>query len=336
MPVWPAAGSAPLSRDRRAVPRDSTGLRIMRRLFASFLVTGLLWALPLVASGQVGAGVPGQKITLAERSYWLNAPASGDTAPGPLPVLIALHGGGGNPGQFERNAGLAEAALARGFVVVLPAGTGRLGLLTWNAGHCCGPAAASGVDDVAFLDAVLSDLRTRLGPQSIGPVFLSGMSNGAMMAQAYAAARPDVVSGVGAVSGTPDLDRFAPRGAVPLLLLHGTADDHIPFEGGIGPSSRWTTPFRSVQATIEANLARWRPLGVAGPRHRALPRKGPLRATEDLWTLDGQPVLSLITIEGGAHVWPGGRAEARRGGPSGIDANDLILDFFAARIAAGG
>lgn len=296
----------------------------------------VLWFLLVVLGGLGGAPAPGQKIAVAGRVYWLALPPVAVAPEGPLPILVALHGGGGKPGQFARNSGLAEAALARGFAVVLPAGSGRLGRLSWNAGHCCGAAARAGVDDLAFLDAVIADARARLGPAGAGPVFLAGMSNGAMMAQAYAAARPGAVAGVAAVSGTPDLARFAPRAAVPLLILHGTADENVPFEGGLGRRSRSKTPFHSVRATLEANLALWHPLGAAGPLHRTLPGKGPLRATEDLWTLAGHPVLSLVTIEGGAHAWPGGRAEARRAGASGIEANRLILDFFAARISAGG
>lgn len=302
-------------------------------ILSAVALGAVLWVLLVVLGGLGGAAAPGQRIAVGDRAYWLSLPPGASS--GPLPLLVALHGGGGKPGQFARNSGIAGAALARGFAVALPAGSGRLGRLSWNAGQCCGHAAAAGVDDLGFLDAVIADARSRLGTDA-GPVFIAGMSNGSMMAQAYAAARPGALAGVAAVSGTPDLARFAPSAPVPLLILHGTADQNVPFEGGLGRRSRAKTAFHSVRATLDANLALWRPLGVAGPLHRTLPGKGRLRATEDLWTHAGHPALALVTIEGGAHAWPGGRAEARRNGASGIEANRLILDFFTARLAAGG
>ena len=71
-----------------------------------------------------------------------------------------FHGGGGNASGFKAYAGLDALADGEGFVVVYPAGSGRLGRrrLTWNAGGCCGYAAAQSVDDVGFALAVLRDL----------------------------------------------------------------------------------------------------------------------------------------------------------------------------------
>ncbi len=44
----------------------------------------------------------------------------------------------------------------------------------------------------------------------------------------------------------------------------------------------------------------------------------------------GQVVLRLMTVEGGAHHWPGGRkARLDQGKTQEIDANTEILHFFA-------
>jgi polyhydroxybutyrate depolymerase len=78
----------------------------------------------------------------------------------PLPVVLAFHGGGGTASGFKAYAGLDALADREGFVVVYPDGSGRLGrrLLTWNAGGCCGYAAAQSVDDVGFTLAALRDV----------------------------------------------------------------------------------------------------------------------------------------------------------------------------------
>lgn len=91
------------------------------------------------------------------RDYLVHLPASaiGRAAP----VVIALHGGGGDMDQMAAAYGLVEKAEAAGFVLVAPSGTSRLpsGILaTWNAGACCGRAAAQKVDDVGFIRAVVA------------------------------------------------------------------------------------------------------------------------------------------------------------------------------------
>ncbi|OYW59905.1 MAG: hypothetical protein B7Z31_05060 [Rhodobacterales bacterium 12-65-15] len=44
---------------------------------------------------------------------------------------------------------------------------------------------------------------------------------------------------------------------------------------------------------------------------------------------DGRVVLRLVTITGGGHAWPGGRARPGAGESQEIDASAEILRFFA-------
>ena len=80
------------------------------------------------------------------RTYHVYVPASVANA-GRVPLLLALHGGGGSGAQFERNSGFDALADANHFVVVYPDGTeiGGTSILAsghvWNGGRCCGPAA---------------------------------------------------------------------------------------------------------------------------------------------------------------------------------------------------
>jgi len=64
-----------------------------------------------------------QEIAVGDRLYLLDLPAR----PQGVPVIVALHGGGGSPRQFARSSGLAAPALRAGYAVVWPAGTGRGG-----------------------------------------------------------------------------------------------------------------------------------------------------------------------------------------------------------------
>src|SRR5258706_11090953 len=72
-----------------------------------------------------------------ERTYLIHLP-SGYNDQEKVPLVIALHGGGGNPEQFARDTGFNQKADEAGFIVVYPRGTGLLP--TWNAIHCCGDA----------------------------------------------------------------------------------------------------------------------------------------------------------------------------------------------------
>ena len=116
-----------------------------------------------------------------ERTYLVHLPPVYDGKRS-LPLVIVLHGGGGNAEGAARMTGFSEKADREGFVVVYPNGSGRLKtrLLTWNSGNCCGYAMDQNVDDVGFIRVLIDEfVKTR----AIDPkrVFVTGMSNGGMM-----------------------------------------------------------------------------------------------------------------------------------------------------------
>jgi polyhydroxybutyrate depolymerase len=265
-----------------------------------------------------------QEILLDGRSYLIDLPRQSKDAP----VILVLHGGGGNAGQVAKDTGFGAPATAKGYAVIYPEGVSRrLGLATWNAGNCCGLAVRLGVDDVAFLDAVIADAVGRFGvdPEAI---FVTGMSNGAMMAERYAAARPDRVRGVAGVAGTLDVRRFAVQGAVPLLVIHGTADTHVPFDGGVGPDSYAGVSFTAVGDVIAAFLSAQ---GIALQRNTDVidPSQDGMRTLRTDWiAADGRVRVRLLAIEGGGHAWPGGQRAARKGGTTDLNATEEILTFF--------
>jgi polyhydroxybutyrate depolymerase len=259
------------------------------------------------------------------RRYLISLPARPEGAR----IIVALHGGGGGAARFAQYSRLAEDANPRGYAVIFAEGTGRFGHHSFNAGYCCGFAAEMGVDDLGYLDAVIEDakVRFRLDP---GPVVLAGVSNGAMMAEAYAATRPEAVRAVVGVAGTLDLARFPPQGPVPALIIHGTADRNVPFEGGLGPRARNRVPggFTPVRNVIAAFLKPW------GAGVRAEERAFPVDAEgfalrETTWSLSGHPVLRLIAVEGGDHTWPGINVRQHKGrAPATMSTNREILRFL--------
>jgi polyhydroxybutyrate depolymerase len=266
-----------------------------------------------------------ETVRLGDRFYVIELPRN----PRGAPLILALHGGGGAPGQFASASGLARAALRDGYAVAFPAGSGRRGdsLLTWNAGYCCGYAARRRTDDIAFLAGVMADAASRFGLDA-SRVYLTGMSNGSIMAETFAARNPGKIRAIAGVAGTMDTGGNRVAGQVPALIIHGTADPMVPYDGGKGDSSLTRTDFASVPSVVRAFLAPWGPVRRTS---RVIDRRDDgtsVTVTDHL--SGGRVVLRLMTVEGGGHHWPGGRKAGQGGGATAeIDANAEILRFFA-------
>jgi polyhydroxybutyrate depolymerase len=279
-----------------------------------------LFSLALTVTASVA-----ETVRLGDRFYVVELPRD----PRGAPLILALHGGGGSPEQFASASGLARAALREGYAVAFPAGSGRRddGFMTWNGGYCCGYAARRRVDDMAFLASVIGDATARfdLDPTR---VFLTGMSNGSIMIETFAARSPGKVRAIAGVAGTMDTGRLRVAGQVPALIIHGTADPMVPYGGGKGDSSLTRTAFASVTSVVKAFLAPW---GQVQQTSRVIDRRDDgTSVTVTDHKSGGRVVLRLMTVEGGGHHWPGGRkARASDGKTAEIDANTEILRFFA-------
>ena len=289
----------------------------MRHIF--FLILFLLPAAAISA--------PLTDVTLTDgRTYKIAVPA-GVKRP---PLILALHGGGGNPGQFERQAGLTDKALKRGFAIAYPSGSGRGPLLTWNAIYCCAYASEKGIDDVDFLDRVVRDAAVKFGIDD-RRIFVTGMSNGSMMAETYAAQRAWFVRAVAGVAGTMDVRSVKLIGRVPLLHIHGTNDQHVLYEGGYGPDAKVKVDFVAVKDLLAAFLK-------SAPRDLAYTEMT-IDTVDDgmstdvlTWSKDDRAWVVHYRVNGGGHAWPGSRRGT--GGTLDFAAADAVLSFFSVELSA--
>lgn len=265
------------------------------------------------------------------RTYRLHGPGGGPRSN--VPLVLALHGGFGNGGVMERLSGFSELADRAGFIVAYPNGSSRFErVLAWNAGRCCGEAQRRNSDDTGFLVALIDHL---VATRGVDPrrVYVTGMSNGAMMAHRLAAERPDKVAALAAVAGGLETEPSVLRGAVPLLQINGTADDHVPYRGGGGSRSLAGVAFAPVAATIAA----WVKVNHATPvaHSEALPDivDDGTRVVRHVYaaTQPGAAAVVLYEIVGGGHTWPGRvRGERLFGTVSqDISATEVIWQFFA-------
>lgn len=267
------------------------------------------------------------------RSYLVHIPEGYD--PGKLyPVLFGFHGGFGTAEQFERSSHFSTLADERGFIVVYGQGTawGLVKAPVWNAGDCCGQAVESDrdIDDVGYVRSVIADIQNRYSVDT-SRIYMAGMSNGGMMVNRLACEASDLFSGGAAVSGTIVFSPCNPDKSIPMLLMHGTADENVPYDGGVGKVAFNKTDHISV----EQAFADWgkRNACVGMPVTTPVPPLASDGKTVDKleYRQCGEPVV-LYRVNGGIHEWPGGGANSNaleQTLPTKvIDASQTIADFF--------
>lgn len=261
-----------------------------------------------------------------ERTYVVRIPSS--LPAGRVPLVIVLHGGGGNAFIAERMTGFTEKANREGFIVVYPDGSGRRGtsLLTWNARHCCGYAMENDVDDVGFIRALIDKLVAD-GRVDASRVYVTGMSNGGMLSHRLGSELSDRIAAIAPVVGGVFGDEPLPARPVPALMINGLQDRMIPYEGGLTAGrfgDAWDgTPLKAVleQGTYWArsNRCEGSPAAQDHGRFTTYTHRCP----------PGSAVRIYVVNDMG-HAWPGGQPGTRRADkPSdAINATDVIWSFF--------
>jgi polyhydroxybutyrate depolymerase len=284
----------------------------------AFAVVGLV--LVSFAGGSSAAADEHVTVGGLDRTYHVYVPERRAQSP---PLVVVLHGGFGSGAQAEAAYGWDPMADSNGFVVLYPDGLQR----AWNAGDCCGQPRARGIDDVAFIEAAI---RATARAYATDPerLYVTGMSNGAMMTYRLACESALPIAAIAPVAGTLTVACEHPQ-RISVLHLHGLADRNVPIDGGFG-SGFARVSYRPVAA------------GIAAFR-KADDCAVPVTTTAGSVTTarsscaNGKSV-ALTTIAGAGHQWPASvrppaRATAilRLDAPSTVlDATELIWSFFAA------
>ncbi len=153
---------------------------------------------------------------------------------GETPLIVSLHGFGGDAAGHARSVPLRERVNRDGFALLLPNGQrDGSGARFWNPTDRCCDGGKSGGDDVAYLTELVASARA-VG--DFGPVYLFGYSNGGFMAYHMACKGMPGLRAVASLAGTSYVEDSACEGAPPVSVLHvhGTADGVIRFEGDAG------------------------------------------------------------------------------------------------------
>jgi polyhydroxybutyrate depolymerase len=278
---------------------------------------------------------------------------------GPLPIVLVLHGGGGNGAQTKKSLSFDRLADEHGFLAVYPDGTGRtvLGKLfgTWNSDEeCCGSALAEGVDDVAFIDQLLDELGAR-HDGDVDHVFVTGLSNGGDMAHRLGCELADRVDAIAPVGAPRVVTPCHPSRPVPTMIVHGTDDPCALYDGGercggcfsqalqdLGVGNDDAGDHFSCRAAPDV-AADWRARNGCADTGSQITFENGDASCETWRTGCDEAEVTLCTIVGGGHSYPGATracdpgsrvcdAVARATGPvsDDMDAAPEIWKFFAA------
>jgi polyhydroxybutyrate depolymerase len=286
------------------------GMKLRAATLLLALLAGSLTACREEAAQQtVPAGSSRHLLTVdgRAREYRIFRP---DTLPAKAPLVLMLHGGFGTAEQAERAYCWNELAQREHVLIAYPDGDGR----AWDVGGgCCGEPGRTGVDDVAFIRAVVKQIG-ELVPLDATRVYATGMSNGAMMSYRLAC-DTKLFAAIAPVAGTVlgSCDSPAP---ISVLHIHGLADPRVPFDGseGIGVGRIDGPPVPEIIARARSNA------GCAPPTES----KAETVTTSIATCPDGRAV-ELITIDGAGHEWPG----SARTRSTPLDATEVIWQFFA-------
>lgn len=254
-----------------------------------------------------------KKLTLdgLQREYALRLPKNYSPAQH-YPVIFALHGGGGT---YKNAIGLYnfdEVADQYGYILVYPNALNK----SWSM-----PGVSSRVkgnrqdiDDVHFISVLIDTVVTGYhGDEK--RVFCTGLSRGGIFSLYLAGHLANRIAGIAPVCAsipTSIAGTYAYTRPVPVLLINGTADPLILYNGGAGKYQRNNQdeeqydmlPTQELVAKI-ASLNK----DATTPVTETIPdanTQDNCTATRYTYQSNSAPTV-FIKIQGGGHTWPGGK-----------------------------
>ncbi len=231
----------------------------------------------------------------------------------PTPVVFNFHGFGSNADQENQLAKMNAKADKETFVTVHAEGTAN----SWNAGACCGEAVNQKIDDVAFVGKMIDALEDRLCVDD-KRIFATGMSNGGFLSHRLGCELADRIAAIAPVAGVMGMPTCTPSRPISVMHFHGTADGLVPYNGS--PSQN----FPAVQTSFGDWAKRD---GCTGQPEETF-SKGDSKCSTYKTCGQGTEV-TLCTVTGGGHTWPGGTPYPPLGyTTTDLVATDAMWDFF--------
>lgn len=270
-----------------------------------------------------------------DRTYYTYAPniVKSDQS---IPMLFALHGGGGTAKTFSDFilGGFDRLAEEHGFIVVYPQGIEK----QWNDGRGLRSVRTmrENTDDVGFIVEIIEQLSEEYNIDR-SRIFTSGISNGGFMSTRLACDRPDIFKGAAIVTASISeayLPKCKPSTPISMIIFNGTEDELVPYDGGhvrvLGRRrGRVLSTDDYVNFWKEKNQCKQFNETIALPD---IAEDGTTVSLTSYSDCNGDAKVSLYTIHGGGHTWPSGKPYLPRiAGKVSEDINacDAIWEFFS-------
>ncbi len=245
----------------------------------------------------------------------------------PHPLVLVLHASDSNAYEIEEFLGMNHEISRRKWMVAYPNGTGdeKRKIFNWNAGNCCGAAFQNQIDDVGFLHAVIAKIKTKY-PVDPARIYVTGFSNGGMMAYRAACGLSDEIAAVAPVAGALDDPDCRPARPISVIAFHGEWDRTILYHGGVSPIDLEKSYDQSVDFAMKFWSKQNGCLTTPQEIHR-----GSLTRVLYSGCREGTEVM-LWSFARGGHDWPGLKSgltfDRLPSDSENLSATKEILNFF--------
>lgn len=257
-----------------------------------------------------------------DRAYGVYIPESYADAQESVPLVIVMHGAGGNGLLAEQHTGFSKLADEYSFIVAYPDGVNGF----WNDGRPIDPRINPDISDSIYIVGMINFLKTKLSIDTTR-VYLTGYSMGGMMAVRGGCELSDQIAAFASVASTmPEYSNvFCENSApVPAMFLIGTDDVSIPWAGVGRQGSGYLSAVNTVRYWADHNgctdTAAQSVLPDTDPSDGTL-----VTVTQHQECADDAEVI-LYGIVFGGHTWPGHPS------PLGIDPGIVTNDIDGTRV----
>jgi polyhydroxybutyrate depolymerase len=244
------------------------------------------------------------------RSYTIQLP---DKKPAPL--VVVLHGNTQTGSDMTTRTSWPAVAKREHVGVVFPDGLNRAWADLRPNANRAGRAPPKGTDDVGFVVRLIEKFVAD-GTADPKRIYVTGLSNGGAMTMTMICARADLFTAAASViiNLTDDMANAChPSRPVAMLMMNGTADPLIPYQGGRGTSRFAVAGFWSTERTFDfwrhANGCQTQDASSVELDHRDPADKTAVTRIESRCA-QGRDVV-LYRINNGGHRMPGSSADAR-------------------------
>lgn len=236
-----------------------------------------------------------------ERDFIVHLPAGNNTSI-KIPLVICLHGGGGQGKGMNRLTSFSDVADKNMFAVVYPDGIKK----NWNDGRNVTKKTIDGaeVNDVKFISSLIDSMILNYNIDS-SRVYVTGISNGGIMSFRLACELSEKIAAIAAVASSmteEETENCKNSVSLPVMIIFGDADPLVPFDGGDikGKRGKVIPVKETVNFWIKNNGC------SETPSEHSVTDNEDDETSAEKFVYQGKSDVIFWLIKGGGHTWPGG------------------------------